>query len=185
MTVKLLFLIFCLGFLSAAGAAQDNFRPGKKDLSWGVEADGLRMAVWTNPAADKIFAAVRNFSSKKICYCRVDGNNFTVYARKNAGSPWQKLEFKTLPEESVIVPICNTVTIKPNEEMPSYALKNGARKKKNYSFSVDLREYLFPADWRGTVEVKIIQSNVYCGKAKNKLGEVESPAFEIKLPFSG
>src|SRR5688500_18702395 len=120
MTLKLLFLIFSLALLSTTGAAQRNFRPGQKALSWGAEADGLRMSVWTNPEAVKVFAAVRNFSPKRICYCRVDGNNFTVYARKNAASPWQKLEFKTLPQESVVVAICNTETIKPSEEMPSY-----------------------------------------------------------------
>lgn len=185
MTLKLLFLIFCLAFLSITGAAQEDFRPGKKDLTWGAGADGLRMSVWTNPAADKIFAAVRNFSPEKICYCRVDGNNFTVYARKNAASPeWQKLDFKTPPEESVIISICNTGIIKPKEEMPSYVLENGARKKKSHSFSINLREYIFPADWSGAVEVKIVQSNVYCGKTQNKVGDVESPALKIKLPFS-
>src|SRR5688500_2600890 len=103
MKLKLFFLIFCLTLLSSTSAAQDDYRPGKKDLSWGVEADGLRISVWTNPAADKIFAAVRNSSSKKICYCQVDGNNFTVYARKNAASPWQELEFKTPPQEVVVL----------------------------------------------------------------------------------
>ena len=62
-------------------------------------------------------------------------------------------------------------------------LQGSVRKKKNYSFSVDLREYSFPADWSGTVEVKIVQSNVYCNKTGNKIGEIESPAFAIKLPF--
>lgn len=184
MTVKLLFLIFSLALLSITGAAQNDYRPGKKDLSWGAESDGLRMAVWTNPAANKIFAAVRNSSAKKICYCQVEGNNFTVYARKNAASPWQELKFKTPLQEVVILPICTTGTLTSNEEMPSYVVQNGARKKKNYSFSVDLREYIFPADWSGTVEIKITQSNVYCDKHKNELGDVESPAFKIKLPFS-
>ena len=47
------------------------------------------MAVWTNPATGMVFGAVRNFSSKKICYCHPLSNNFTVYARKDAVSEWQ------------------------------------------------------------------------------------------------
>lgn len=184
MTIKLLLLILSLAVLTATATAQDNYRPKPKDLSWGAEADGLRISVWTAPAADKVFVAVRNFSRKKICYCRSEFNNLTVYARKSAAFEWQPLQFKT-PPPVIVVSICIHGILKPNEEMPSYVLQNGARKKKNYSFSMDLREYSFPADWSGTVEAKIVQSNVYCNKSKNKIGEVESPVFEIKLPLTG
>jgi hypothetical protein len=169
--------------LSLPSTAQDNYRPKKKDLSWGVEAKGLRMSVWTNPATDKVFSAVRNSSTKKICYCQADDNNFTVYTRKNAALEWQQLSLKTQPQEVVMVAICIAGTLAPNEEMPSYMLRNAVRKKNNYSFSLDLHEYSFPADWSGTVEVKIAQSNVFCSGA-HKVGEVESRAFEIKLPFT-
>ena len=47
-----------------------------------------------------------------------------------------------------------------------------------------MHEYSFPSDWSGEVEVKIVQSNLYCYKAQNETGEVESPALKIKLPFA-
>jgi hypothetical protein len=137
-----------------------------------------------NPANDKVFLAIRNFSTRKICCCDPEVNNFTVYARKNAASQWQALEFKTRSQEVILTSQSISINLKPNEEMPSYALQNGMRKKKNYYFSLDLREYSFPADWSGTVEAKIVQHNVYCNKPKNNIGEVESQSFEIKLPFT-
>ncbi len=182
MIVKLHFLILALALLTVTSNGQDNYRPKKKDLSWGVKADGLRMSAWTNPATDKVFFAVRNFSTKKICYCDPEFNNFTVKARKNAASQWQELKFKAPSQEVIFLTICNTKTLRQNEEMTFYALQNEVGSKKNY---LDLREYSFPADWNGAVEAKIIQRNVYCPKTKNINGEVESQTFEIKLPFTG
>ena len=184
MTVKLSLLILALALPTITITAQDNYRPKKKDLSWGVKANGLRMAVWTTPATGKAFVAVRNFSTRKICYCNPEVNNFTVYARKNAASQWQALKFNTPPQEVIILPICHTISLKPNEEMPSYMLRDGVRKKKNYAFSLDLREYSFPSELSGTVKAKIVQHNVYCNQTGNKVGEVESQTFEIKLPFT-
>lgn len=182
MTVKLLLLILALALLTVTSLAQDDYRPRKKDLSWGVKADGLRMTVWTNPATDKVFGAVRNFSSKKVCYCKPLGNNFTIYARKKSASQWQEIPLR--PEEIkkgtvVILPICHAITLKPNEEIPP-----PTSPKRNYSFSVDLREYSFPVDWYGIVELKIVQANVYCHNAGNNVGNVESQAIKIKLPFT-
>lgn len=180
MTCRLLLLILSLAL---PGTAQDNYRPKKKDAIWGSEARGLRMSVWTNPASYKVFVAVRNSSTKKICYCHADDNNYTAYARKNAASEWQQLNVKAQPHEVVMVAICTAITIKPNEEMPSYFRQNTVRKKNNYSFSLDLRDHIFPPDWNGTVEAKVVQSNVFCSGAE-KLGEVESQPFEVKLPFT-
>ena len=191
MTLKLLFSILALVLLTGTVTAQevnDDYRPKGKDLTWGAEAGGLRMAVWTNPATGTIFGAVRNFSSKKICYCLPHENNYTVYrvyARKNAASPeeWQKLQFKTPPPDGVWVADCLVVNLRQGEEMPVYVLQNGKRKKKNYSFFLDLNKYNFPAEMGDTVEIKLVQFNVYCHKTENKMGEVESPVFKIKLPF--
>lgn len=184
MTVKLLLLILALALSAVTSQGQDNYRPRHKDLSWGVRADGLRITAWTNPATDKVFVAVRNFSTRKICYCDPGANNFTVYARRDAASQWQALKFKTPPQEVTLTALCDAITLKPNEELPSYELQNGVRNIKNYSFSLDLREYKFPADLSGTVQVKIVQSNVYCNNPKNTVGEVESQTFKIKLPFT-
>jgi hypothetical protein len=182
MTTKLLLLVLNFAFLAVAMTGQENFRPKKKDLSWGREAQGLRMTVWTNPATDKIFAAIRNSSTQRICYCEEDGDNLTVYVRRDAGSAWQPLMLKTQPQEVVKVAICIAGNIKPNQEMPSYILQNNVRKNSNYSFTIDLRRYNFPSDWSGSVEAKIVQSNVYCSGSQ-KVGEVESQPFKVKLPF--
>lgn len=181
MDVRVLLLILSITVLTVTGTAQENFRPKKKDLSWGVESQGLRMAGWTSPATDKVFGAVRNSSSQKICYCEEDGDNLTVYARKNAVSGWQ-LMLKTQPQEVVKVAICIAGNLKPNQEMPSYILQDNVRKKNNYSFTIDLLRYNFPSNWSGSVEAKIVQFNVYCSGAQ-KVGEVESQPFKVKLPF--
>lgn len=184
MTVKLSLLLLALALSAVTITAQDNHRPGKKDLSWGVKANGLRMTAWTSPATDKVFIAVRNFSARKFCYCDPMTDNFTVYARRNAASQWQALTFKTPPQEVTILAICQAISLKPDEEIPSYILRDGVREKKNHSFSLDLREYHFPSEWSGTVEAKIVQSNVYCNQTGNKVGEVESQTFKIRLPFT-
>lgn len=148
------------------------------------------MAAWTNPATDKIFVAVRNFSRKKICYCNPEEIGFSVYARKNDGSAWQILRNKTWADEMIVLPLCGLINLKPTEETPFYVLENNTRKKTNYTHSLDLREYAFPADWSGTVEVKIEQSLVFCVTGnpekpkKPYVGIVESPAVKIKLPFT-
>jgi hypothetical protein len=171
MTVKLLILIFALTFLTVAGTAQDNYRPKKKDLSWSIKADGLRMTAWTNPATDKVFVAIRNFSTKKICYCDPQVNNFTVYARKNAASQWQEITLKPPLQEIVVVAICNAINFEPNEEMPSYVLQNGVRKKKNYYFSLDLREYSFPADLRDRLKLRLFNIMFIAINPKTKLAK--------------
>jgi hypothetical protein len=191
MTIKLLFLILSFALLTFTIAAQDNFRPKQKDLSWGIESKGLRMSAWTNLDATKVFIAVRNFSTKKICYCNPEDFQYTVYARKNAESMWQPLINKTMPDKIIWLPLCHLINLKPAAEKTFYVLKNKVRKKTNYSFSLNLREYNFPADWSGTVEVKIVQPIVLCPKDDFKgepeseyLSEIESPIIKIKLPFT-
>lgn len=192
MKVKLLLLISALAFLTATSAAQDNYRPRKKDLTWGAKAGDLRMAVWTNPLTDTMFVAVRNFSSGKICYCARRFDILpAVYARRNAASEWQEITLKVPPQPVIEVSDCRVVRLKPTEEMPSYARQTAARrkvvKKNNYSFSVDLRHYSFPADWSGTAEAKTVLHFDYsqsadCSQSGKKV-IIESPIFAINLPF--
>jgi hypothetical protein len=193
MTIKLLLLILASAFLTVTDIAQDNYRPRKKDLSWSAQAGVLRMAVWTNPATDTAFVAVRNSSSRKICYCEPPFDIIpAVYARRNAASEWQEIKLKSTPsEERIFLPVCTTINVTPYDEMPSYTwqtskVKN-VRNKNNYSFSVDLRQYSFPADWSGAVEVKFVQyfdyfQNANCVKSRKEV-KVKSKAFAIKLPF--
>lgn len=184
MAVKLLLLILALAWSDVTTRGQDNYRPRPRDLTWGAEANGLRMAVWTTPATDKLFIAVRNFSRKKICYCGLlHVSELKVYARKDSVSPWLELWLKTAPQ-GIAVALCYLNTLKPNEETPSYELRNGERKRLNYSLSLNLREYSFPAEWSGTAEVKIVRPTAYCIGDKYKIGQVESPVVKIKLPFA-
>ena len=184
MTVKLLRLLLALAWSTVPSQGQNHYRPKPKDSAWGVRADGLRMTAWTNPATDQVFVAVRNFSNKQICFCDPPGiNNFAVYARRNSAAPWQELQFRTPPQPVTLNALCEASTLKPNEEMPFYEWQNGVRQRKNYSYALDLREYSFPAEWSGTVQVKIVQYNIYCTDPINRGGEVESQTFEIRLPF--
>jgi hypothetical protein len=193
MAVKLLFLILASALLTINGTAQDNHRPRQKDLSWGAQTGALRMAVWTNPATDTAFVAVRNFSSRVICYCEPPFDIIpAVYARRNAASEWQEIKLKPTPGERTFLPICETIIVTPDDEMPSYTWQTrkekNVRNKNNYSFSVDLRQYSFPADWSGTAEVKFVQyfhysHNANCDKPTSNKAKVKSKAFVIKLPF--
>ncbi len=135
------------------------------------------MAAGTDPATSLILVAVRNASSREVCYCQAPHDyTHTVYARKDSGSPWQALPLKTDPGEITFVAICNTQTLKPNDEMPP-----GRLPAKDHSYSVDLRAYQFPDDWSGAVDIKIVQSFVYCNRTGSKVGELESRPLRISV----
>ncbi len=180
----LLLTFLGLAFLTAISGQQSN-RPSNKDLRWGVEANGFRMAVWTNPANDKVYGAVRNPTSRKLCYCREDDDNLGIYARKNAAGEWQAVPFKVAPGEVVKVAICNAERVNPRQEMPAYVLKGSVREKTDYSFVIDLNKYRFPAELGGTAQIKVVQHDVYCGGTKNTTGQIESPPITIKVPAVG
>ena len=198
MTIRILLLIFAFALVTTTSEAQD-YRPKKKDLVWGDNAQGLRMAVWTNAETSQVFAVIRNFSAKKICYCDYVLGNFTrLYARKTASSEWQEIKLKPPTQEESenmihigSLPCSKKKIVKPNKEMPPYAWwtqgnikPSKSERSKKYSFVINLNEYFFPSPLSGAVEVKIVQSvfNGRCDEAY--LGEVESPKFEISLPFA-
>jgi hypothetical protein len=139
------------------------------------------MAAWTDPATSLIRVAVRNASAREVCYCQAPHDyTHTVYARKDSASPWQVLRLKTDPGEITVVAICNTQTLKPNDEMSP-----GRSPAKDHSYSVELRAYEFPDGWNGAVEIKIVQSFVFCNRTGNKLGDLESRPLRISVPVGG
>ena len=196
MLIRSLLLTLTLVSVTGMNQAQDYRRP-RKDLLWGADAKGLRISAWINLETSQVFAVIRNFSAKKICYCDyVLGNFVKVYARRDAVSDWQEIKPKPpTPEELKNMtyigglPCSENKILKPGKEMPPYAgwprgkFKPPKREKKNYSFSLDLSVYAFPPDFNGAAQIKIVQ-NVFHGHCPDAYeGEVESPAFEIKLPL--
>ena len=200
MIIRYLILIFVFALVTITSEAQ-NYRPKQKDLAWGTNAGGLQMAAWTNLDTSKVFAVIRNFSTKRICYCDYVLGEFTkVYARQNADSEWQEINLKPLnltKEESEnmvhigFLPCSKNKILKPKKEMLPYAWwtqgnikPSESEKNKNYSFTLDLSKYDFSTNFNGTVEGKIVQSifNGRCDEAY--LGEVESQPFEMRLPFT-
>ena len=170
MKVRLLLLISALALASAASKAQD-YRPAQEDLAWGEHSRGLRTAVWTNPATDQVFGVIRNFSPQKVSYYDIIGYD-GVYARQDAASKWRQIKLKpTEPKEVISLLSCNT--IQPKEEVKSY---------------LDLREYDFPADWNGLVEVRIVRvlssEDGECDK-NYRTAKVKSRTFNAKLPLTG
>ena len=174
----MLLLIFVFALTASA---QDDFRPSPKDLRWGTAANGLRMALWTNAKAEgKIFGIVRNFARQKLCYCQPQNKFFPlIYARPNAKEKWQEINYKNPSTPVVVTSICIIRELKPAQDLPF-----GSDGNQPKSFALDLREYDFPADWRGkTIEIKLAQPLVYGDCDTNYLsGEVESMPVRIKLP---
>lgn len=175
--------------------AQD-FRPKKSDLKWGKDDQGLRMAVWTNFEAMKVFGVVRNFSKKKICYCDyVLGKSVKIYARKHFNHQWQEVNFRPpTPEEKAnmsyigSLPCSDNKILQPGKEMPPFKeqfLGNTQNLKndeiQNYSFAIDLSEYVFPENLSGIVDVKIVQTifNGHCDDAFE--GDLESEPFRTEI----
>jgi hypothetical protein len=188
--MKLLVCCLMLALTALAIQAQNS---RSKNLTWGRDVQGLRMAVWKDSGNTRLFAAVRNFSDKKICYCDyVLGEFMTLYARKPQ-SEWEIIKLK--PQEGPVVyigylPCSNNKILRPDREMPPYVNWRASRdetarflKGKNYSFEVDLKQYDFPLSWQGTIEVKLVQTifNGHCDDAYD--GKVESPAISINLPL--
>lgn len=130
------------------------------------------MAVWTNPATEQVFYVIRNFSARKVFY-----SNFVVYhevyARQGAAAKWRRIKLKPAePKEEIALLICYAV--QPQEEV-----------QKSY---LDLREYDFPADWNGLVEVRIVRvlslTERVCDK-NYRTAKVKSRTFDAKLPLTG
>lgn len=168
MTIKLLLLIFVLTFLNVASTAQAD-RPA--NLAWGDYSRGLRMAVWTNPATDQVFYVIRNFSTRKVLYTNLV-MGFEIYARQGVAAKWRRIKLKPAePREEIALLICYTV--QPKEEV-----------QKSY---LDLREYDFPADWNGLVEVRIVRilslTERMCDK-NYRTAKVKSRTFNVKLPLT-
>lgn len=166
MKIKLLLLILVSALSTATSQAQAD-RPA--NLAWGDRSKGLRTAVWTNPETDQVFGVIRNFSPRKISYYDIIGYN-EVYARQDAASKWRQIKLKsTEPKEVIALLSCNTIQQK--EEVKSY---------------LDLREYDFPADWNGLVEVRIVwvlsSEDGKCDK-NYRTAKVKSRTFNAKLPF--
>ena len=168
MAFKLLLLISALTLVSATGKAQDH-RPEKTDLAWGDYSRGLRMAVWTNPEADRVFSVMRDFSTQKVSY-EIGGTYYEVYARRDTDSTWRRIELKPV-EPRVVIPLGGCYIIQPKEEVKSY---------------VDLHAYDFPADWNGLVEVRIVGVLTGGGCDKSyKIAKVKSRTLNVKLPLTG
>jgi hypothetical protein len=188
--MKFLACCFMLALTVFSIQAQ-NSRP--KNPTWGKDVQGLRMTVWKDSSNTKLFAAVRNFSDKKICYCDyVLGEFIVLYARKPQ-STWEMINLKPQGEPAFhigFLPCSANKILKPDKEMLPYVNWRATRsqaarflKGKNYSFEVNLAQYDFPLLWQGTIEIKLIQTifNGHCDDAY--YGRVESPAIPVNLPL--
>lgn len=151
------------------------------------------MVVWHDAENKKLFATVRNFSDKKICYCDyVLGEFMVMYARKSS-STWEMIKLKPQGGRTSYIgslPCSRNKIVKPDREMPPYVnwmitRKQAAEflKDKNYSFAVDLKQYDFPSSWQGAIEIKLVQTifNGHCDDAYD--GQVTSPAITVNLPL--
>jgi hypothetical protein len=170
MTIKLLLLISALTLASVTGKAQD-YRPAEKDLAWGDDSKGLRMAVWTNPETDQVFSVIRNFSTRQVSYYDIVVYH-EVYARQSAASKWRRIKLKPAePKEVIALLSCHTIRPK-EEEVRGY---------------LDLREYDFPAGWNGVVEVRIVRilssADGECDK-NYRTAKVKSRTINVKLPLT-
>ncbi len=187
-------ILTLLSFLSNNIVNAQDFRPNKSDLVWGKDEQGLRMAVWTNPEATKVFAVVRNFSKKKICYCDyVLGNFGKIYARKNSNYEWQEMNFRPATKEEIenqtyigFLPCSDNSILKPNKEMPPFKSQYKGDTEvanQNYSFAIDLSDYVFPSNLSGIVQVKIVQ-HIFHGRCDNAFeGDLESEYFNTQVPL--
>jgi hypothetical protein len=188
--MKFLACCFVLALMTFSIQAQ-NSRP--KKLTWGEDVQGLRLAVWHDAGNSLLFATIRNFSYKKICYCDyVLGEFLVMYARKSS-STWEMINLKPQGDPAFYIsslPCSGNKILRPDREMPPYVNWRASRKQaaqllkdKNYSFAIDLKQYDFPSLWQGTIEIKLVQTifNGHCDDAY--YGRVTSPTIPVNLPL--
>ena len=174
-------------------ATRPEERP--KTVFWGASSQGLQMAVWVNPIRPIVFGLIRNASDRKIHYCDyLLGESVELYARKSPASEWIKIPPLPIPVENQIsiggLRCSPRDTLHPGEEMrasPTAFRRN--RIKGSHTFEVDLAAYNFSADWKDTVDCKIVQhifgGGTFYGRHRDGYkGDVESPSFTLKLPIA-
>ena len=138
------------------------------DLNWKATTNGLELAAWSMDDWPLVFCAVYNPTKSPIQYpggCGLGWWEFTtVFARENGTAKWTEIKIRPdSPFGKRVVTGAGPIpmVLPPGQEfrmsMPS---RMGGPlvlplSDRNFSFCVDLREYSFPEDLSGLIEIRI------------------------------
>ena len=184
--------------LSAAMLHQDSLGSPPKppvDLSYGPINYGLQMAAWFDPERVTAYCAIRSGSKLSVRYCDYLVGNFefvSVYARRSSTDAWRRIPRRRFPFEAYLSagPTWGNIRwLRSGKVMPPGPYGNmsayDSRSALRHTFEVDLRSYLFPEDWTGDVECKIVQLMLNDVVNEESAGnrKLESSAFAVRLPI--
>lgn len=159
--------------------------PKQKRLEWGPVCNGLQMAAWRNPGETRVYCVIRNQSEQSIRYNHYGLGHWefvTVYARPAGTNEWLKLPIRdrdNRPRVGCIPP--NVRILLPEKKMyPQYKEGVTPLPPRNYTFSVNLLDFIWPESWKGEIEIRITQ-RLYRYGSDTWSGDIESPILRISM----
>lgn len=122
-----------------------------KDVAWGNIRNGIRMATWTSPGQPFVFCVIKNGTDTPAS---IDAGRGGI-----GWWEWTKVLFRHGPDADWATAPCRREWVRMGAGEPSpRTLDPGSeflRDNREWTFAVDLRDYAFPSDIRGTLELRI------------------------------
>lgn len=142
-----------------------------KDMPWGGLTNGLQMATWTVPDQPFVFCLIRNGAKEPISVDSGPGGLGWWEWTRILSRPARAVDWAAAP--------CNRNWVhlgayQPNPKTlePGLEITGGDR---NYTFAVDLRDYTFPSQVEGILELRIEHHGI-----SGSIMKVDTKAFREK-----
>ena len=161
--------------------------PGSE--GWGPkDPSGLQLGAWSDPNSPVVRCIIRNQGDKSVLYSDyLLGNweNVAIKARPNPDADWQvipRLQKERAYYSAGAFPR-SVHLLWPGEAMlprtEARAKKNDEPKAPSQSFSVELKDFAWPREWTGTIDVVVCQSLGRDGSEGTWEGTLESAPIQL------
>ena len=158
---------------------------------WGTnDPSGLQLGAWADPKQPVVRCVIRNKGDKSVLYSRYLLGNWeavTIKARPNPDAEWSvipRLQMERLYYSAGASPK-HVHLLWPGEEirreLPPGANEAQTPKGPGESFSVELRDFCWPREWNGEIEVVVCQSLGRDGSEGTWQGTLESAPVRVSV----
>ena len=164
-------------------------------MTYGPANYGLQLAAWFDQERAVAYGAIRSANKLAVRYCDYLVGNFEfveVYARRSSTEAWRRMPRRESLGDGYLSASPrrqNTRWLSPGRIMPPGPYGAIARyvnaSQVRHTLEVDFRSFVFPADWTGDVESKIVQHmlNDVVNEESRGSRQLESTSFSIRLPL--